>query len=146
MHHSPSNILQFYKNKCLRESWSSDLGKGYKLFGLDKTKLLIRHRYFYLGRVIVITVFPRVIIIALNIKLFCCKNHKRYRKTVVVGRGFINLLLIKNPLYWLTPLFQILPNSPPPPFPRHPNPLFFLPCLFVRMCNQIILVVICYFA
>ena len=45
--------------------------------------LLIGDGYFYIGRVIIITVFPwqfmvitQVIVITLNIKLFCCKNHR----------------------------------------------------------------------
>ena len=36
MHHSSSKILKLYKNKCLTESWSLDIGgKGYKLFELN---------------------------------------------------------------------------------------------------------------
>ena len=64
-----------------QEVWTL-VGKAAKC--LDQMDIvLIGDGYLYIGRVIIITVFPgnfrlqpKVIVIALNIKLLCCKNHR----------------------------------------------------------------------
>ena len=87
IHHSPLKILKLYKNKCLKGSRNLDFGgKGYKIFGRIFGQMgirLIGDGYFYIGRVIVITVFPWQFLVITqsyryntNVKLFCCKNHR----------------------------------------------------------------------
>ena len=74
----------------MRGSWSLDLGgKVYKIFGLNG--------HFYLVRVIIITLFPsknfyynpNLSVITLNIKLFCCKNHRSSHWRCSVKEGVL---------------------------------------------------------
>ena len=123
IHHSPSRILELYKDKCLRGSWSLDFGeKGCKIFGLEGI-LLIRDGYFYIGRVKIITVFPwqflvitQLIIITLNIKLFCFKNHRSSNwrcslkedvlKKFIKKRFQNRCFLVKLPKFLRTSIFK----------------------------------------
>ena len=67
--------------------------------------LLIRDGYFYIGTVIEFQYFldnfwlqPKAIVLTLNIKLFCCKNHKRCSVEEDVLKSFpCNFIKKKTP-------------------------------------------------
>ena len=80
----PLKNIEIIKNKCLRGSRSLNFGgKGYKIFGLDGHTFDRRWVFLYRegdnNYSISMTIYvynPQVIVITLNIKLFCCKNHR----------------------------------------------------------------------
>ena len=82
-------------------AWQEKVGKATKFLG-QMGILLIRDGYFYIGRVIIIAVFPwqlliiikpKLIVITLNNKLLSCKNHKSsYWRCSVKERVFKNFV------------------------------------------------------
>ena len=78
--------MNLYKNKCLRESLILDFGgKGYKIFGLNE--------HFYIGKMIIITIFHQKFFI---ITQSYCYNTEYYCFAVITTEAATENVLEKK--------------------------------------------------